>query len=95
MRIRRLTTILLLSFLAISFNSCAVINSLLGIESICEYPGCYNETSGGAKYCFTHSGTGEVPADLEKKADKSINKSLEKYRKNQGKTFKKSNYYSK
>lgn len=75
-------TILLISFFTLSFNSCAVINSLLGIEETCAYAGCYNEATNG-KYCLYHSGTGEIPVDLEKKADKAINKSLEKYREEQ------------
>lgn len=91
MKKRRLTTILLLSFFCISFNSCAVINSLLGINETCAYPDCNNFCAENSIYCTSHNHNNyyydNVPYDLEKKADKAINKSLEKYRGKQGKVF--------
>ena len=84
-----LSIFLLLSFL--SFNSCesvaqAVVDTVLGREK-CGSPGCNRDASSGSYYCMMHSQPGgyEVPQDLGKKTNESINKQLKEFRESEKK----------
>lgn len=78
----------LVMFITASFCSCAVVNSLLGYDE-CNYPNCSEQCVRDCNYCITHCNTYIIPADLEKKADKSINEQMKRYKSDQKQDWKK------
>jgi 7-cyano-7-deazaguanine synthase in queuosine biosynthesis len=75
---KTLLTIALLA-ISISFSSCAVINSLLGLDE-CGYPDCDRQCVENCNYCMIHCDTYNVPSDLNAKVGKSLDKQLEPYK---------------
>lgn len=73
-------------FALLIFNSCetvaqAVVDTVLGREK-CASPGCNRDKSAGSSYCMAHSHSGgyEVPQDLNRKVNESINNQLKEYK---------------
>lgn len=88
---RKLILSIFLLFSLLSFNSCesvaqAVVDTILGREK-CASPGCNRDASSGSYYCMMHSHSGgyEIPQDLGKKTNESINKQLEEFRESEKK----------
>lgn len=73
---------LLVIIALILFSSCAVFNSLLGLDE-CAHPDCERQCVENCNYCIYHCNNNyNVPEDMEKKADESINKQLDFYKTN-------------
>lgn len=85
---RKILVAALILFLFISFTSCAVVNALLGYDE-CNYPGCTNTCVKDCNYCSTHCHSYNVPGDMNKKINQSIDKQMEQYRNDQKRTQKK------
>ncbi|MDR1089589.1 MAG: hypothetical protein LBL79_00820 [Prevotella sp.] len=85
---RKLLFISFTLLLLTSFTSCAVINALLGYEE-CYYTGCTNACVDNCNYCSTHCYRYNVPEDLNKKINQSIDRQLEQYRNDQKRSGKK------
>lgn len=88
MSIKNIILIFLVILISISLYSCAVVNSLLGYDE-CNYPDCSEQCARNCNYCITHCTSYIVPDDLEKKADKSINEQMKRYRSDQKHDWKK------
>lgn len=79
---KHISKLLIILFIPVLFSSCAVINSLLGINE-CNYSGCDRQCIDNCNYCDIHCDRYYVPEDLDKKINESINKQMDQYRKEQ------------
>ena len=74
--------ILFIILIIILFSSCAVINSLLGLNNECCYPDCERTRINNCSYCIVHCDTYNVPEDFDSKLRKSIDKQVRQHRDN-------------
>lgn len=83
---RRFLTLTLLSVFLFSFSSCAVVQSLLGLDE-CAYPGCTRHQVQDCNYCIEHCNVGDfnLPDGFTKQTQKSIDRQVKEYNERQNK----------
>lgn len=81
---KHITTSLLTLFISLSFCSCSVIHSFLGLDD-CDYPDCKNRKVENCEYCIVHCSSYNIPDDFDNKVKKSLDNQIDYYRYNQQK----------
>lgn len=60
------------------FNSCAVVNSLLGFNE-CAKEGCNRRCADNCDYCTIHCDSYNLPSDFDEKIKKSVDGQVNRY----------------